>query len=259
MYSNLVKSESMLALSSSLILTHIWAIWIHINKVVVVIGSMASAHDIAEDIAKVAKEVHLSSRSSGIEISKLTQNMWQHSKIEYCYENGEIAFEDGALVAADIILHCTGYKYDFPFLKTNGIITIEDNRVGPLYKHVFPPQLAPTLSFVGIPHLVVNFLMIELQAKWVASVLSGKTILPSKEEMLSDVEQYYRLMEAKGVPKHHTHTLLMMNMNEHLDWVAAQVGIQVDKQQKEIFWDVVKEIRTSWLGYRDKLTGTWNQ
>nr|XP_027070953.1 flavin-containing monooxygenase FMO GS-OX-like 6 [Coffea arabica] len=28
---------------------------------------------------------------------------------------------------------------------------VDENRVGPLYKHVFPPQLAPTLSFVGIP------------------------------------------------------------------------------------------------------------
>lgn len=46
------------------------------------------------------------------------------------------------------------YSYDIPFLKTNGNVCIDDNRVGPLYKHVFPPQLAPHLSFVGIPHRV---------------------------------------------------------------------------------------------------------
>jgi hypothetical protein len=28
---------------------------------------------------------------------------------------------------------------------------VDDNCVGPLYKHVFPPQLAPSLSFLGIP------------------------------------------------------------------------------------------------------------
>lgn len=43
------------------------------------------------------------------------------------------------------------YKYHFPFLETNGIVTVDDNRVGPLYKHVFPPALAPSLSFVGLP------------------------------------------------------------------------------------------------------------
>ena len=29
-------------------------------------------------------------------------------QIEYCHENGEVAFEDGALIAADVIIHCTG-------------------------------------------------------------------------------------------------------------------------------------------------------
>lgn len=28
---------------------------------------------------------------------------------------------------------------------------MDDNCVGPLYKHVFPPQLAPSLSFIGLP------------------------------------------------------------------------------------------------------------
>jgi len=34
-------------------------------------------------------------------------------------------------------------------------VTVDDNRVGPLYKHVFPPALAPWLSFVGLPWKVV--------------------------------------------------------------------------------------------------------
>lgn len=45
----------------------------------------------------------------------------------------------------------SSYKYHFPFLKTEELVTVEDNRVGPLYKHVFPPALAPWLSFVGLP------------------------------------------------------------------------------------------------------------
>lgn len=43
------------------------------------------------------------------------------------------------------------YNYHFPFLKTNGIITVDDNCVDPLYKHVFPPSHAPSLAFIGIP------------------------------------------------------------------------------------------------------------
>ena len=51
------------------------------------------------------------------------------------------------------------YKYHFPFLETNGVVTVDDNRVGPLYKHVFPPTLAPWLSFVGLTYQVYPYLI----------------------------------------------------------------------------------------------------
>ena len=47
----------------------------------------------------------------------------------------------------------------------------------------------------------------ELQAKWVAQFLSRQVSLPSREKMLADVEEYYRLPDETGIPKHHTHTL----------------------------------------------------
>ncbi|XP_027070950.2 flavin-containing monooxygenase FMO GS-OX5-like isoform X1 [Coffea arabica] len=231
------------------------------DQVVVVIGHGPSGFDIAFDIAKVAKEVHVSSRFPQVEVRKLEtyENIWQHSKIEYCHENGAVAFEDGALVAADIIIHCTGYKYDFPFLNTNGIVTVDDNRVGPLYKHVFPPRLAPTLSFVGIPKQTANFRVAELQAKWVARALSGKVTLPSREKMVADVEEHYRLMEETGVPKHHTHTFLSCNDTFiYLDWLAAQVRLpRTDEQLKRILDKLVELVRISRVGFRERLVESW--
>lgn len=70
------------------------------------------------------------------------------------YADGSVVFQDGKVVFADAIVQCTGYKYCFPFLETNGYVTVEDNRVGPLYKHVFPPAPAPGLSFIGLPSMV---------------------------------------------------------------------------------------------------------
>jgi len=43
------------------------------------------------------------------------------------------------------------YLYDFPFLGDDSTITVDDNRVDPLYKHIFPPEVAPHLSFIGLP------------------------------------------------------------------------------------------------------------
>ena len=52
-------------------------------QVVVVIGYGPSAYDIGIEISKAAKEVHLSSRSPEIKVSKLEMfnNLWQHSKV----------------------------------------------------------------------------------------------------------------------------------------------------------------------------------
>ncbi|KAM7508780.1 hypothetical protein LguiA_019233 [Lonicera macranthoides] len=223
------------------------------DQVVVMIGSGPSAYDISREIATVAKEVHLSSRTPGIEVAKFKNhdNMWQHSKINYVDEDGTVAFEDGFSIQADTIFHCTGYKFHFPFLKTKGIVSVEDNRVGPLYKHVFPPQLAPRLSFIGLPQKAIIFRMLELQAKWVAKTLSGKVILPSKEEMMADVEEHYRHMEELGIPTHHTHSLNPLKF-EYLDWLADQVGSPLEDRIKEIYTTFINYFISNQDGFRDK-------
>ncbi|EOX96282.1 Flavin-containing monooxygenase family protein FMO2, putative [Theobroma cacao] len=117
-----------------------------------------SASDILKEVSPLAKQVHQGVRGPGFQLKKLEnhKNTWQHSMIECARKDGNVVFQDGSIVDADVLIHCTGYKYHFPFLRSNGIITVENNRVGPLYKHVFPPSLAPWLSFVGLPNRV-NF------------------------------------------------------------------------------------------------------
>ncbi|KAF3795256.1 Flavin-containing monooxygenase FMO GS-OX-like 2, partial [Nymphaea thermarum] len=207
------------------------------DRVVVLIGGSASGLDISRDIAPVAKEVHLSSRFISDEESKrlpVFDNFWVHSPIKSTYEDGTVLFNDGSSVAADVIMHCTGYKFHYPFLDTNGAVTIEDNRVGPLYKHVFPPSLAPSLSFIGIPLRVLPFPLFELQSKWVAGVLSGRISLPSVQEMVEDVKAFYLQIEAAGYPKRYTHDvskyLVSLNfpvMEKPLDYVLYLLGAEL--------------------------------
>ncbi|KFK40581.1 hypothetical protein AALP_AA2G014700 [Arabis alpina] len=158
-------------------------------------------------------------------------NLRMHSMIERVHEDGSVVFQNGTTILADVIMHCTGYcsfnfefygfsfqevvnlknsffqryKYHFPFLDTNGIVTVDNNRVEPLYKHIFPPTLSPWLSFVGIPWKVMPLPMFELQSKWIAGVLSGRITLPSKEDMMVEIQTLYATLEAKGTPKRYTH------------------------------------------------------
>ena len=86
-----------------------------------------------------------------------------------------------ALAGVDAVMYCTGYHYAFPFLEgstAGAAVRAADGRVAPLYQHVVPPALAPTLSFVGLPWKTLPFPQMELQAKWVARVLSVRAALP---------------------------------------------------------------------------------
>ncbi|KAK9103175.1 hypothetical protein Sjap_020429 [Stephania japonica] len=225
------------------------------DQVVVLIGSSASAQDISRDISGVAKEVHIASRTSSDSTpSRLPgyDNMWLHSMIESTHEDGRVIFQDGSSVYADVILHCTGYKFHFPFLDTNNIVRVEDNRVGPLYQHVFPPALAPWLSFIGLTWKVIPFLLCELQSKWVAGVLSGRIPLPSEEDMMSSVSTFYSKLEAAGIPKHYTHNISDYQF-EYADWLASQSGFPATEEwRKQMFIANGKNMAAQPETYRDE-------
>ncbi|KAK3126129.1 hypothetical protein QOZ80_7AG0552090 [Eleusine coracana subsp. coracana] len=165
------------------------------------------------DLSKVAMEVHISVKSVDDVAAGMRKTVSRHHnlhlrpQIDCLCEDGTVVFADGARVVADSVIYCTGYNYSYPFLDTGSVVTVDDNRVGPLFEHTFPPALAPELSFVGVPKKVVVPRFYEVQAKWVAQVLSGRRRLPPVEQMLSSVEEYHRTQEAAGVPKQFSHDL----------------------------------------------------
>ncbi|KAG8092498.1 hypothetical protein GUJ93_ZPchr0012g19675 [Zizania palustris] len=208
------------------------------DQVVIIIGASASAVDISRDIASVAKEVHIAVRSAPAYTCKKQpgyENMWLHSMIDRAQEDGSVVFQDGNSVIADVIMHCTGYLYGFPFLGDDSTITVDDNCVDPLYKHVFPPELAPHLSFIGLPWKVIPFPLFELQSKWIAGVLSGRIKLPSKEEMMEDVKDLHSKLEACGWPKRYAHNLSNYQF-EYDDWLAEQCGHPPIEQWRKLMY-----------------------
>jgi len=47
----------------------------------------------------------------------------------------------------------------------------------------------------------------ESQGKWIAQLLSGKKVLPSYQEMMKSIEEFYHSKETAGIPKRHTHEI----------------------------------------------------
>ncbi|KAM0829685.1 hypothetical protein ACQ4PT_066725 [Festuca glaucescens] len=232
------------------------------DEVVVVVGCKESGKDIGLELRKVAKEVHLSVNRTTMEAAEGVvgaglckalanhANLHLHPQIDRLQADGRVVFADGSCVLADTVIYCTGYTYSFPFLETEGRVTVDDNRVGPLFEHVFPPSLAPSLSFVGIPTKVIVPLFMEVQARWVAQVLSGRRTLPSEEEMLLSTDEYYRARELAGVPKRRTHVLLDLEYCD--EYGEKHCGFpRLEEWKKELAWSSVSNKGDNLETFRD--------
>ncbi|CAM8883678.1 unnamed protein product [Rhodiola kirilowii] len=141
------------------------------------------------------------------------------------------------------------YSYSFLFLDTQDIITVDDDRVGPFYEHTFPPSLAPSLSFIGIPRKLIGFPFFEAQAKWVAQLLSGKRTLPSYEDMMVSVKEYYQSRNSAGILKHNTHDIANF---EYCDRYCDQAGFpQLEEWRKDLYVSALQSDATDLETYHD--------
>ncbi|WCJ35891.1 Flavin-binding monooxygenase family protein [Euphorbia peplus] len=224
------------------------------NEVVVIVGNSLSGQDISMELVDVAKEVHLSSKSLDISpgLSKVIakhQNLDLRPQIESLEEDGRVVFVDGTQVIADTIMYCTGYTYVFPYLDTKGIVGVDDDRVGPLYEHTFPPSLAPSLSFIGIPRKLIGFPFFESQAIWIAQLLSGKKRLPSSHDMMLSIQQFYHSRDSASIPKHYTHDIADF---EYCDRYGDNVGFpHLEEWRKELCISALVNAEANLETYRD--------
>ncbi|KAK4395893.1 Flavin-containing monooxygenase FMO GS-OX-like 9 [Sesamum angolense] len=171
------------------------------------------------------------------------------NEIESLHEDGRVLFVDGSWTVADTIIYCTGYSYSFPFLDTKGIVVVDDDRVGPLYEHTFPPSLAPSLSFIGIPRKIIGFPFFESQAKWIAQLLSGKRRLPSWDDMMQSIKEFYHSRDVAGIPKHNTHDVANF---EYCDKYADYIDFpHLEEWRKELCLSALRNSEVNLETYRD--------
>ena len=96
----------------------------------------------------------------------------------------QVVFEDGSSRPIDAIIYATGYKTSFPFFAAG---TVEAN----LYRRVISLQ-QPGLYFAGLIQPVGPTIpLVEIQARWIAAVLSGAVRLPEAAVMHTEIERHH--------------------------------------------------------------------
>jgi hypothetical protein len=126
---------------------------------VLVIGDSASGRDISKQLVGVADCVTVSTQRPNQRLSD-DSHIKKGPIRRFLSQSGEVEFEDGTVSRFDNIIWCTGYKYDFAFIKNSvyGKFIQEDFRVTGTYKHIFyiPERRGNTsLAFVGLLEMVL--------------------------------------------------------------------------------------------------------
>ncbi|KAL3286893.1 hypothetical protein HHI36_001380 [Cryptolaemus montrouzieri] len=170
---------------------------------VLVVGAGPSGLDMALHISKVAEKVVLSHHVKEVENVSFVE---QKPDVYRILDGTVVEFVDGSCCPFDCILFCTGFKYNFPFLHESCGITITDNHIEPLYKHMIHIE-RPTMCFIGIPFNVCAFQMFDLQARFFCKYLNGSMELPSKDRMINDTEQDMQARWEKGYTRRQAHMM----------------------------------------------------
>jgi cation diffusion facilitator CzcD-associated flavoprotein CzcO len=114
-----------------------------------------------------------------------------------------VVFADGSEEQADIVVYCTGYKVSFPFFD-EGFVSAPDNDL-PLYRRVFHPDVERLYFLALLQPLGATMPVAEAQSEWVCDHLAGRYKLPSRAEMLADIERERAAMRRRYVAsKRHT-------------------------------------------------------
>lgn len=265
------------------------------GKSVVVVGGKSSGTDLAREIATVAQVVYASDRSTKAEATSSYGNIHLKPGIQDLnYQaidglaadnpcrSGLIQFTDQSVAKVDVLLWCTGYAYDYPFLfpakerntaestspdhesADHSSVKVENRRkVCNLYQQIFSIS-DPTLSFVGLPYSVVPFPLFFMQAKWIAAVYAGRKMLPTKEEQSEWLREYEAeiLLKFNGsqdtaVQKFH---FLDKAQWKYRRFLAQSAGLDSEKEMKYInateqIYNDTSSIRPPYVGapdtYRD--------
>lgn len=130
-------------------------------------------------------------------------------------DGNTVTFDDGSVERFDGIVFATGYAVDFPFFDTD-LLDFKAGRFAN-YLNIVNLQHA-NLYFVGLIDLLGTIPpVVELQAKYLARLLSGSVKLPAKNDMAKQVEFLDRKMRKRFKLEQSDEPVIMVEVDRYHD------------------------------------------
>lgn len=124
-----------------------------------------------------------------------------------------ITFVDGSSAEFDVMIACTGYLIDLPFVPAS-VVPVRDNAVE-LYKRICAPGWSG-LYFMGMFNTTTALnLVFERQARWICAHESGAALLPDAAAMRADIAA-----KQDWIARHYKPSLRHTIEEEHLFYLG---------------------------------------
>ncbi|XP_041865103.1 flavin-containing monooxygenase FMO GS-OX4-like isoform X2 [Melanotaenia boesemani] len=180
---------------------------------VVVLGAKASGLDISIELVKAGAQVTLSHGYPRFTFP-LPPGIQQSSSLVAIEDDGRVRFQDGSTGKADVLIFCTGYNFNYPYLDGAELgLEIQDQVISPLYRFMMPTAF-PSLFFIGICKLICPFPNFNCQIQFALAVLDGSVPLPPRAQMEDEIRKELQEKLDRGVPHRH----LMKIQQEQWDY-----------------------------------------
>lgn len=101
-----------------------------------------------------------------------------------------VVFADGGRFHCDVIVCCTGFAPEFPFLQEHEpALAMKARNLRGLYKHMIVPEAGTDIAWIGYvrPGLGSVPPCAEMQARYFAQLISGERTLPAAADMARDI------------------------------------------------------------------------
>ncbi|CAB3388769.1 Hypothetical predicted protein [Cloeon dipterum] len=217
---------------------------------VLVVGAGPSGLDIALEVSKVALRVSLSHHLKSSQINFKGKSVQQVTDILRLAPGKRVEFVDGTKDEFDAIIYCTGYKNSFPFLHEDCKITTDGFGVEPLYKHMINIE-HPTMCLTGLVTFVCPFQLLDLQARFFYSLMSGKFQCADKREMYRELKADQHWRRNKGYGPRQAHKLGALQQ-EYYDELAKIAHIKsIDVVVSKLGLESTKRIYSDLCSFRE--------
>ena len=219
---------------------------------ILVVGSFLSAEDLAVMLVKFGAESVIVAYKYSPLGSKWPKGI-EERHLAVKVDEKTAYFQDGTNAEVDVVMFCTGYKLEFPFmseeltLKTDMLLYLEN-----LYKGVLWLKGGHNkLMYIGMQDNFFNFFTFECQAIWACKHIMGALQLPSREELYADSMLW--VGKAREASKNHNYIEKSEFITEYFRHMVETVGystavLKLQKVFEQHIENAIEDICT----YRDK-------